>query len=634
MKTKILTTAAALFTLSAFSQVTISDLMVEETDNVLRMDVSFSTDEQARSYIEYSRVITDSLGNALDTTTQYTPLSDPASDHYFNVWELVAETEYNCTVWALNANGCDSEDFSFTTGLLPEVVPTLDSLYVNEDADLEGYFLTNALQTDDRTMQIYNRRGETVWYTYHSGEPEQGLLGNCQMFSVTDDNRILTLECHQMNEWDLRGNLLSSADLNGTEWDSLFFHHDVIINEAGNFVGVAADTLLVDFGDSTQYVINENLLEVTPLGEVVWTWSAADHFDITTAQHSNGFFTPMFGSAAINWLHCNTVSQDEDGNYMMSFKEQHELVKVDAVTGEVIWVLGGNNPTIDFQPFDSFGDQHAIYRTFVGTYMIFDNTGLDTLSRFFEFSLEVYDELTAVPQWEFVLPQDKFSNILGNARRRPGGIRYGCSGNKGSVFEVDQFGEVLWHLRQSNWTYRTYWIDQLEEVSIDDITMGDNPDLVCIDEPLIGLNAEPAGGCWSGIGVVNGEFDPMAAGLGTHTLTYRWGWNEMSIDVEVSDAVPPCAVNITNPTHEANLNLFPNPNNGTFNLKLRASDEAQATVQIVDLLGKVVWSNQMSLVLGENTLSLELDLAPGNYILQVKNGSEISQTNLQIRPNH
>jgi hypothetical protein len=629
MKSIYLTIIALIISASAFSQLAISDLMVEGTDNALRMDVSFSTNDNARSFIEYSRVVMDDEGNVIDTTTQYTPLSEETSDHYFNVWELVAETEYTCTLWAHNANGCASEEFTFTTDPLPLDVPVKDSLYVHPDADLHGYFLTNTVQTADKTLQIFNRRGEVVWYTYHAGAPELGNTQNCQMFNIHGDNEILTLECHEINRWDLEGNLINNVDLNGTPYDTLFFHHDVIINDIGNYVVVAANAKVVDFGDSTDVVIGENLLEITPDGDVVWSWSAFDHFDPTLDPlQGSGFFTPLFGPESHNWLHCNAVYQDEDGKYIMSHKIQHQLVKVDEVTGDVEWVIGGNNATLPVQPFDEFGDQHAIVRTFVGTYMIFDNTALDSLSRFFEFSLEVYDELTVVPQWDYVLPQDNFSHILGNANRRPGGFRYGCSGISGATIEVDQFGEVLWHFEQSSWLYRTFYIENLIDASIDDITMGNNPDLLCIDEGAVDLAAEPVGGCWSGPGVEDGAFDPNVAGLGTHTLTFRWGWNEMTIDIEVSDAIPPCAVGLDDPFPET-FAIFPNPNNGSFGMTIPSESEELIQIKLVDMLGKTVWTTQRNIVVGVNMLELNTELAAGNYTL-VLNGKQGAQNQLIV----
>jgi len=83
-----------------------------------------------------------------------------------------------------------------------------------------------------------------------------------------------------------------------------------------------------------------------------------------------------------------------------------------------------------------------------------------------------------------------------------------------------------------------------------DIVVNDEPNVtldaagpLCIDANSIQLNGLPAGGTYSGTGVsVSGLFDPVAAGLGTHSVTYSYTDNNScddsaSIDISVIDSV-------------------------------------------------------------------------------------------------
>lgn len=45
---------------------------------------------------------------------------------------------------------------------------------------------------------------------------------------------------------------------------------------------------------------------------------------------------------------------------------------------------------------------------------------------------------------------------------------------------------------------------------------------VCVDAPPVTLAPSPANGTWAGTGVTGGDFDPQAAGTGTHVLTYSY----------------------------------------------------------------------------------------------------------------
>lgn len=44
----------------------------------------------------------------------------------------------------------------------------------------------------------------------------------------------------------------------------------------------------------------------------------------------------------------------------------------------------------------------------------------------------------------------------------------------------------------------------------------------CITDPCVPLVGTPAGGIWSGTGIVNGQFCPQVAGAGTSTITYTY----------------------------------------------------------------------------------------------------------------
>ncbi|MCW5900022.1 MAG: VCBS repeat-containing protein [Flavobacteriales bacterium] len=65
---------------------------------------------------------------------------------------------------------------------------------------------------------------------------------------------------------------------------------------------------------------------------------------------------------------------------------------------------------------------------------------------------------------------------------------------------------------------------------------------LCSDGGPIELLGEPAGGVWSGDGVIGGQFDPTEAGTGTWTLTYTVTENECtgsaSTDIQVNGSIP------------------------------------------------------------------------------------------------
>ena len=62
--------------------------------------------------------------------------------------------------------------------------------------------------------------------------------------------------------------------------------------------------------------------------------------------------------------------------------------------------------------------------------------------------------------------------------------------------------------------------------TVDVTVVGGNPPLIttvadqCLNAPPVSLIATPAGGTFSGPGVIGSQFDPASAGIGTHTISY------------------------------------------------------------------------------------------------------------------
>jgi len=56
----------------------------------------------------------------------------------------------------------------------------------------------------------------------------------------------------------------------------------------------------------------------------------------------------------------------------------------------------------------------------------------------------------------------------------------------------------------------------------------------CIGDPATALGGTPAGGTYSGTGVVGNQFDPVTAGLGIHVITYSLAGCNTTINVTVN----------------------------------------------------------------------------------------------------
>ncbi|CAN5823725.1 hypothetical protein BH11BAC7_BH11BAC7_03980 [soil metagenome] len=116
-------------------------------------------------------------------------------------------------------------------------------------------------------------------------------------------------------------------------------------------------------------------------------------------------------------------------------------------------------------------------------------------------------------------------------------------------------------------------------------------DTVCLTGGMVTLSGEsPAGGVWSGPGVTGNMFDPQIAGSGWAPVTYSFtDANSCSNSLTDSLNVDVCAGVTTYPSI-GNVNIYPNPNSGTFSIALNAA-VSDLVIVITDMQGRIVYSS-------------------------------------------
>jgi len=137
------------------------------------------------------------------------------------------------------------------------------------------------------------------------------------------------------------------------------------------------------------------------------------------------------------------------------------------------------------------------------------------------------------------------------------------------------------------------------------INTGSYPPL-CITDPVIALNATPAGGGWAGQGIVGNTFDPAVAGIGTHVITY-------------TSSSGGCTA-----TESTTITVHPTPATPTITASGPTTFcEGNSVVLTSSAAASYLWSN------GATTQSITVNIA-GNYSVTVRNGSGCSTTSVAI----
>ena len=153
------------------------------------------------------------------------------------------------------------------------------------------------------------------------------------------------------------------------------------------------------------------------------------------------------------------------------------------------------------------------------------------------------------------------------------------------------------------------------------VTLGAYSD-VCIYTPFFTLTGgTPTGGTYSGPGIAAGAFDPAAAGLGPHTITYSYtDGNGCSASASESILVDACAALLEQENDR--LGVYPNPVHESFVISFEGTIDR---VSLKDLSGRTIKTY------GEKLKEYDVkDIPSGMYVLEIISDKKIRTTRLLI----
>lgn len=89
-------------------------------------------------------------------------------------------------------------------------------------------------------------------------------------------------------------------------------------------------------------------------------------------------------------------------------------------------------------------------------------------------------------------------------------------------------------------------------------------------------------------------------------------------------------INDVSPELNSSIVVYPNPNNGVFEIRLNAAHRLQGDMQIVDMTGRVVYNQKLDLVGLYNTQIDLSSFAKGLYTLQVRTADGFASRNISV----
>lgn len=254
----------------------------------------------------------------------------------------------------------------------------------------------------------------------------------------------------------------------------LTVQHDVHMLPNGHRVILGSEDVTIDMskvvpnGHPAANVVVAVIQEIDCDGKVVSQWRALDHIPVTESYED-------LTAPAIRYCHNNALWIDDDGNWIVSLRHMSQVVKVNRVTGEIMWALGGKSNQFTFIGDHEeyaptyFSYQHDARRLPNGNISLFDNgTQHQPMhSRGVEYKLDEVNR-TATMVWEYRPQPDIYVSIQGGLQTLPDGHRllgWGSAANDGApgVTEVDSAGNVVFeaYYPKQMYVYRAtkvpYW---------------------------------------------------------------------------------------------------------------------------------------------------------------------------------
>jgi hypothetical protein len=363
---------------------------------------------------------------------------------------LFAARRYVARVVVYGPGGTATTDaIFFTTATLPPYLPH----YVAGGTDpLPGYVVFAA----GRYGIAIDNTGRVVWYRHFPP------LGPGLSFAAQPNGRFVlrppTADPADVEPWievDPLGTItrtLGCAD--GLQPRP----HDFIGEPDGGYWLLCDETRVVDLsaigGVASARVTGTVVQHVSAAGRVLFQWSAFDHFqlaDLDPAERTG---------ASVNWTHGNALDFDADGNLLVSFRNLDEVTKIDAVSGVVLWRLGGRRNQFAFSGARSgelagelagteapaFTHQHSVRAYAPGALLLLDNLGDPAQSRAERYVLDETRRTATLVQAYASTPPPVVTQIGGSVQPLPEGRTLVSFGTTGRVEEFDSAGRLTWQI--------------------------------------------------------------------------------------------------------------------------------------------------------------------------------------------
>ena len=254
--------------------------------------------------------------------------------------------------------------------------------------------------TDWGMLVAIDARGEVIWY-YQSESRTAGIdrlrNGNLLMHRADSSTLIIDMLGREVQQFYAEKRPYPPPDNpNAIPVKGLqTLHHQPHQMPNGNFLAFSANASLLKnyYTKDTDpnaprkdlMVMADTVIQLTPQGEVVWSWNTLDYLDPYRIGYdtTNSYWWVRGFDQHMDWSHGNGLSYDAaDDSILVSLRNQLAILKIDNKTKEIKWILGrhkGWPERLKGKLLTPVGDllwpgyQHNPRMTHAGTVILFDN---------------------------------------------------------------------------------------------------------------------------------------------------------------------------------------------------------------------------------------------------------------------
>ncbi|KAF0201252.1 MAG: two component regulator propeller domain-containing [Bacteroidetes bacterium] len=409
-----------------------------------------------------------------------------------------------------------------------------------------------------------------------------GSIPNVSTISLTGDGINLFISSYEQNNHAI----YCSPD-NGTSW--------VNITE-----GISENSFVSSF-----FIVNEKIFAATN-GNSVWQRNLGDFAPPLQPDQISGIETPCIGST----VHYS-VANTEGVNYSWQVPQDWTILSGNGTNS--ITVYAGNATGIVLViPSNGFGNGPSQYK-------------LVNPVEAMEVSVVITEDQNNVCEGSFMT----FSTFSTNGGTQPT-FNWFVNGeaagdNTPEFVYIPSNGDEILLLFTSSETCTVQ--NQVESNSITTVVnsipevewLTFEPDSLCINwAPVLLSGASPEGGFYSGDGVSNSIFDPLASGTGSHLITYTYTDTNNCSGVSTKLFIVNSCLGIQEINTE--IMVYPNPASEKLNVLLN-DGKFILKIELLNQVGSIVFSKENLNVIGQYSIPVS-NFPTGIYTLRVSSSNK------------